>query len=156
GCGRRFTVYLPRSGEAPVQPPRELPSPQRGRQEQVMVVDDEEMLVRLGCEMLSGLGYVPVGFTSGQEALAAFHAHPERFDAVLTDARMPRLSGLELIEAVRAVRPALPVLLVSGFLGASAAQRARKAGASAVLTKPLSQREVAAALATALATRRAD
>ena len=103
---------------------------------------------------LLGLGYVPVGFSSGLEALAVFRAHPDRFDAVVTDARMPGLSGVELISALRALRPDIPVVMVSGYLGAGIDRRARDAGADALLRKPLVTAELASAMARALQRRR--
>ncbi len=147
GEGSTFTVFLPRIDDVPLPvdgTPQPLP---RGAHEQVLVVDDEEALVRLATDTLTGLGYVPVGFTSSEEALAAFTAHPDRFDAVLTDERMPGLSGVELIQALRQVRPNVPVLLVSGYLGAAVVRRAREAGADAVLGKPVARHELANALA---------
>jgi PAS domain S-box-containing protein len=147
GQGSTFTVYLPRVDGLPLpvdRPPQPLP---RGAHEQVLVVDDEEALVRLTTDTLTALGYVPVGFTSSTEALAAFTAHPDRFDAVVTDERMPGLSGTALIRALRAVRPAVPVLLMSGYLGAAVVRRAREVGADAVLGKPVPAHELAVALA---------
>ena len=67
-----------------------------GGGETVLLVDDEEALVRLGEEMLAELGYEPVGFTSSTAALEAFRAAPERFDAVLSDEAMPGMTGSEL------------------------------------------------------------
>jgi CheY-like chemotaxis protein len=115
-----------------------------------LLVDDEEPLLRLMTDTLSELGYLPVGFTSSVEALAAFEAHPDRFDAVITDERMPRLSGATLIRAVRKSRPTIPVLLVSGYLGEEVVGRARQAGADAVLRKPLSTPALANSLARAI------
>jgi len=151
GQGSTFTVYLPRVGDVADAPGNRRPALPRGAHEQVLVVDDEEALVRLTADTLTELGYVPVGFTSAAEALAAFTAHPERFDAVITDERMPGLSGAAFVAAVRALRPTLPVLLMSGYLSAPAVAQARAAGAAAVLGKPLSARELAAALAKVLA-----
>jgi PAS domain S-box-containing protein len=147
GEGSTFTVYLPRVDGLPLPvegPPQPLP---RGAHEQVLVVDDEEALVRLTTDTLTALGYVPVGFTSSTEALAAFTAHPDRFDAVVTDERMPGLSGTALIRALRALRPSVPVLLMSGYLGAAVVRRAREVGADAVLGKPVPAHELASALA---------
>jgi hypothetical protein len=56
-----FTVYLPRSGDAPDKPVDENRSLPRGEGERVLVVDDEEPLVRLATETLEHLGYLPVG-----------------------------------------------------------------------------------------------
>ncbi len=93
GAGSTFTIYLPRAGDAVETDPDEKPSPPRGDGQRVLVVDDEEPLVRLATRTLEELGYVPVGFTSSSAALAAFRADPERFDAVVTDERMPGISG---------------------------------------------------------------
>jgi len=147
GAGSAFTVYLPRAGDAPVADEDEVPALPRGNGEQVLIVDDEEALVRLTAETLAELGYVPVSFTSSVAALAALRAHPERFDAVITDERMPGMSGSELVREVRALRGAIPILLVSGYLGAAVVQSARDAGADALLNKPLSARELATSLA---------
>jgi PAS domain S-box-containing protein len=149
GAGSTFTVYLPRSGEVPPLPEvAAAPRPAPGMRQRVMVVDDEAALVQLAAEALCALGYVAEGFTSGTDALAAFEADPWRFDALLTDARMPHLGGPALMQAVRALRPALPVVLVSGYADAQAA-----GGADAVLGKPLQRQALAAALARVFETR---
>ncbi|MES2099707.1 MAG: PAS domain-containing protein [Pseudomonadota bacterium] len=150
GEGSTFTVYLPRTGEAADRGNDQRPVVPRGRHQQVLVVDDEELLVRLATETLIELGYVAVGFTSSTEALAAFAAHPERFDAVLSDERMPDMPGTMLIQALRALRPSIPVLLMTGFVGAEVNARARAAGVKAILGKPVSRRDLAAAMALAL------
>jgi PAS domain S-box-containing protein len=147
GAGSVFTVYLPRVGDAADDLEREQLDLPRGDRQQILVVDDEEPLVRLATEILRDLGYVPVGFTSSAAALQAFRADPKRFDAVITDERMPGMSGSKLIRELRVIRSAIPILLVSGYLGAAVAQRARDAGADEVLKKPLSTRDLATSLA---------
>lgn len=115
----------------------------------VLLVDDEEPLVRLGEEMLAELGYEPVGFSSGADALAALRAEPQRFDLLLSDEAMPGLTGSELAQAARALRPDLPIVLMSGLITPALQQRARELGAAAVLGKPLVAADIAAALARA-------
>ena len=145
GKGSVFKVYLPLAGDVAV------PSEPRKRLERktartgggrVMVIDDEEALVRLATETLTELGYSAVGFTSSAKAIAAFLADPEQFDAVITDESMPGASGSELIRKMRGLRPTIPILLVSGYLSAAVIERAREAGASEVLKKPLSARQL--------------
>ncbi len=150
GEGSTFSVYLPCHGDAPATRTGTRQAMPRGAQEQVLVIDDDEPLARLLAHTLSGLGYVPVQFVSAADALTAFKAHPERFDAVVTDERMPGLSGGELIRAMRLVRAALPVVLVSGNMGSDFVERAREAGADAVLRKPLVRAELAQAMAQAI------
>ena len=171
GAGTTFTVYLPRSGEASeAEDDAELALP-RGEGQRVLVVDDEEPLVRLATRTLEELGYAPLGFTSSSAALAALRADPQRFDAVITDERMPGMSGSALIREVRGIRSAMPVVLMSGYLGPTAdkvresgqfhtlgmAQKIAAAiGADEVLQKPLSARDLATSLARVLRLFRID
>src|SRR5262249_22851695 len=115
--------------------------------QQVLVVDDEEALLVLAAETLEDLGYKPSSYTSGAAAVEAFRADPTRFDAVITDERMPEMTGSALIEAVRAVRSDVPAILMSGFLGGGVASRAREAGADDLLKKPVLERDLANSLA---------
>jgi len=144
GTGSTFTVYLPRSGDA-VQPIEEKESAlPRGAGQRVLIVDDEEPLVQLATRALTDLGYMPSGFTSSAAALEAFRADPDGFDALITDERMPEMSGATLIREVRGMRSAMPVVLMSGYLGATEGK------ADEVLQKPLSARDLAASLARVL------
>ena len=149
GSGSTFTVYLPwQNGVA--TPPRIEEEAEPGNGEVVLLVDDEEALVRLGEEMIAQLGYEPVGFTSSQAALDAFRAQPERFDLVLSDEAMPEMTGSELVRHVRALRPTIPIVLMSGYVTPALTVRARDAGVAEVLSKPLVAREIARSLAAAL------
>ncbi|HXL83972.1 MAG TPA: PAS domain-containing protein [Casimicrobiaceae bacterium] len=154
GKGSVFRVYLPRAGDVATnvgEPKRRAqPATRRGEHQRVLVVDDEESLVRLATRTLTELGYTPVGFTASATAVEAFLADPQRFDAVITDESMPGTSGSELIRKMRAIRPEMPIVLVSGYLNAAVVQRAREAGADEVLKKPLSARDLATSLARVL------
>ena len=147
GQGSVFTVYLPSAGAvtSPSKPAQRIEPRTRRGQERVLFVDDEESLVRLATETLTELGYTAVGFTSSSAALDAFVADPD-FDAAVTDESMPGMSGSELIRKIREIRPTMPILLVSGYLSAEVVRRARKAGASEVLKKPLSADQLATSL----------
>src|SRR5262249_32883963 len=112
GSGTHFAVYLPLIDGEPAQEPAPLAAPP-GSGETVLVVDDEESLVRLSEEVLASLGYEPVGCVGAQQALRVFRAAPQRFDAVLTDAIMPQISGLELPPHLRPVRPHPPPILLT-------------------------------------------
>ena len=153
GKGSVFTVYLPLAGEVTVpSTPRKRPEPRtrRARRGHVLVIDDEDALVKLATETLTASGYSAAGFASSAKALEAFLAHPEQFDAVITDESMPGMSGSELICKMRALRPTLPILLMSGYLSAAVIESAREAGATEVLKKPLSARQLESAVQRAL------
>ncbi|GAP37195.1 ATP-binding protein [Piscinibacter sakaiensis] len=159
GRGSRFTLYLPRVAEAALPasaaaPTAELP---RGRGERVLVVDDEPALVTLVEELLAELGYEPFGLSDPVRARDELRADPARFDLLLSDERMPGLSGSALAAEARALRPGLPVVLVSGHAGAlgaaGEADDARPDGAANVderLAKPLTRADLAHALRRAL------
>jgi len=153
GGGTVFSVYLPLTEGEPAEDPRPL-APALGNGETILVVDDEESLVRLAEEVLASLGYEPVGCVGASEALRVFKAAPQRFDAVLTDAIMPDMSGTELLVELRRLRPGLPVVLVSGYGGPDLLAGAQAAGAQAVLTKPLTAADLAQCLAGVLAAAR--
>jgi CheY-like chemotaxis protein len=151
--GSSFTAFLPRADEHAAPPePRRVPAT-RGSNERILVVDDEPSLVQLTSDMLAELGYRAAPFTSAESALKAVELEPGSFDAIITDLRMPHMSGLEFIRAVRQLNVKSPILLVSGFMAGSAAETAREFGADVLLTKPLSRRELAAALCESLDSR---
>jgi CheY-like chemotaxis protein len=149
GNGTVFTIYLPRAGnagDADSLEKRAQPQTPRGDRERILIVDDEESLVRLSTQILADLGYAATGFTSSAAALEAFVTDPQQFDAVITDESMPGTSGSQLIRKLREIRPTIPILLVSGYLSTAVVQRARDAGADEVLKKPVSARELATGL----------
>jgi PAS domain S-box-containing protein len=165
GIGSTFTVFLPRSGDAAEHSDQEGAPLPGGIGQCVLIVDDEEPLVELASRTLADLGYVPIGFTSSTAALAAFRADPGRFDALITDERMPEMSGSTLIQEVRGLRSSIPIVLMSGYLAATAGKAresglldmvgvasaaALASGADEVLQKPLSARDLAASLARVL------
>jgi predicted ATPase/signal transduction histidine kinase/CheY-like chemotaxis protein len=156
GVGTTFTIWLPAASQLPTPvaaPAGELP---RGNGEIVMIVDDERALVALAEETLAELGYEPVGFDSSLAALQAFRAEPQRFDLVLTDERMPDLTGSELAREIRQLRPEIPILLMSGYGGPQLSERAQAARVIEVLRKPLVRRDIAEPVARALRTPSAD
>jgi signal transduction histidine kinase/ActR/RegA family two-component response regulator len=147
GDGTRFTVYLPEcmdaaDAEAPPAP-EHIP---RGTGQRLLVVDDEPALVALAEELLRSLGYDAVCFLRSTDALAALREAPSTFAALITDEIMPTPTGTQLAAEVHGFAPRLPIVLVSGYGGASLAARARAAGVSTVLAKPLRRADLARAL----------
>ena len=79
----------------------------------ILVVDDNEMLCRLACDILCAEGYRAVPASNATEALRAFEE--EEFDLLVTAFQMPGMSGLELARAVRARSPHFPVIVMTAF-----------------------------------------
>ena len=147
GKGTSFTLYFPAAGEEAQK--QEQAAPEQivlSAGLRVLYVDDEEALVHLAERSLSRLGHRISGFADPVQALAAFRAHPESYDVVVTDRTMPRMSGLDLARAVRSLRPGMPVLMISGQIGSWEEESARAAGVGELMLKPVSINELARAI----------
>ena len=103
----------------------------------ILFVEDEESLAKLGEEALKSLGYEVRVCTSSIEALEAFRAEPFRFDAVVTDQTMPKMTGEVLSRELLHIRPEVPIILCTGFSHSMTQQKAQAMGIRAFLLKPL-------------------
>lgn len=102
----------------------------------VLVVDDDPVVRKSFDRVLSGKGYAVITAANGEEALRKLNA--ENYDLVYSDIRMPGISGLEVAENVKARRPWTPVVIITGYGSDAAEARAKAAGVSSFLHKPLS------------------
>jgi CheY-like chemotaxis protein len=105
-------------------------------QRKILIVDDDPVVGSSFKRVLSGKGYLVVAAGNGAEALERIRS--EHFDMVYTDLRMPGMDGFAVTESVRATQPWLPVVIVTGYGTDDNEVRARAAGASDFLRKPLS------------------
>src|SRR5438552_2953326 len=101
----------------------------------ILVVDDEPSILRLLQEALTQWGYSVKAASSGTEAVEAVRA--EMFDAVITDIRMPEMSGLELLKEVKRQDESIEIVMMTGYPTIASAVEALKEGAYDYLSKPL-------------------
>jgi len=153
GKSTTFAIYLPCSTGPAIRPPSVAESIPRGH-EHVLFVDDEAMLVNLGRELLTRLGYTVTGYTSSVEALHAFQTAPHQFDLVITDQTMPTMTGEALVRALRDIRPDLPIVLCTGFSYAMTKDKAAALGIDAFLLKPLVAHDLGRTIRQVLAQRK--
>jgi PAS domain S-box-containing protein len=106
----------------------------------VLVVDDEEGIAEELAEYLQVKGYDVATAGSGLEALELHRSRPA--DVVITDLFMPEMDGNELIRRLRRTDPDLPIMLVTGHTTFGDEKESVTEGASAVLKKPVSLREL--------------
>jgi two-component system NtrC family response regulator len=106
----------------------------------ILVVDDEPAQLELVGGFLRKQGFEVGEAASGRAAVARFKQEP--FDLVLTDQRMPDLSGLDVLEAVRAASPETAVVIMTAYGTIETAVSAVKAGAADYLAKPLNLDEL--------------
>ena len=106
----------------------------------VLVVDDEPAQRELVAGFLAKQGFEVSQAAGGEAALVRFKQDP--FDLVLTDQKMPGLSGLQVLEGVRAMTPETAVIIMTAYGTIETAVSAIKAGAADYLTKPLNLDEL--------------
>ena len=104
----------------------------------VLVVEDNELNLRLFCDLLRAHDCFVEGVRDGREALDAARAFAPAL--IVMDIQMPHVTGLELIEAIRAddALKTIPVMAVTAYAGKADEDRVRAAGADAYVSKPIS------------------
>ncbi len=119
------------------------------RAKRVLVVEDEPDLAATLDRLLRRMGHIPLVSLNGREAIGLIEAeHP---DLILTDLRLPAVSGLALLRRARREFPAIPVILFTAYSSPASKRQALQAGASGYLAKPFSAADLRAAIERALA-----
>ena len=120
----------------------------------ILVVDDDAEMAAMLRESMTRLGHELDAVTSGAEALRALQG--ARYDAVVTDLRMPELDGIQLCVRIASNFPAVPVVVMTAFGSMDAAVAAIRAGAADFLAKPFKPSALAIVLERVLARRRLE
>ena len=117
----------------------------------ILVVDDEVTIRDLLSQFLSAQGFECHTADSWQSALGEIQQ--SRFDLVISDIRMPAVTGLELLEHVHEHHPTLPVIMITAVADLETAVDAMKQGAADYITKPFDLKKVVGSVQNALQTR---
>jgi two-component system response regulator PilR (NtrC family) len=120
--------------------------------EKILVVDDEKSLREVMSIMLKRAGYDVTEASDGDQAIG--QVNKEIYDLVITDLRMPKADGMDVLKAVKSLSPETVVLVVTAFGTADSAVEAMKQGAYDYLTKPFQIDEVQLIIRNALEKRR--
>ena len=105
----------------------------------ILVVDDEEIITKTFVRLLETRGYTVSVASSGEEALVKVEA--EDFDLILSDIRMPGLSGIETVQRIQQLqeerqKPRVPVIFLTGYTDLALEQEAHRLNPSAYIYKP--------------------
>ncbi len=142
GCGTR--LMYPRDNLARAydqwSPPAPLAIESHTPITRALVVEDDHDVRELIAAVLTSCGYDVAESPSAEEALILLRS--STFDVLLTDIKMPGMSGLDLLHRVHAASPELPVILITGEADGDLVRRALTAGASDVVTKPCTASEL--------------
>jgi two-component system response regulator PilR (NtrC family) len=120
--------------------------------EKILIVDDERSMRDVLSIMLKRAGYAVSTATDGEEAIGLLGS--EIFDLVITDLKMPKVGGLEVLKAVKDASPDTVVLVITAFASTETAVEAMKRGAYDYVTKPFQVDEVQLIIRNALERRR--
>lgn len=104
----------------------------------VLVVEDNELNLKLFCDLLRAHEYLPEGVRDGREAVA--RARDFRPDLVIMDIQLPHVSGFELIGQLKQddALKSIPIMAVTAYAGREDEERIRAIGADAYVSKPIS------------------
>jgi hypothetical protein len=116
----------------------------------VLIVDDEPLVLSLLRRVLDNAGFEAIEAQSGEQALAILSDRGTQLDLLLTDLKMPGMSGQELAEKALTLRPELPILYMSGYCDRAAAGMNSLNGSVGFLQKPFSRASLLAKIVTVL------
>jgi len=146
GKGSVFSIYLPVYEDAGEKTAEEKSRVLNKGRESILIVDDNDVIAELIKQMLEILGYQATACTSSMDALKVFCEEPQKFDLVITDLTMPKMTGLDLAEQMHSVRASCPVMIMTGY-GDSLNDKTRNTyKIKQVLGKPVVLEELAIAV----------
>jgi two-component system, cell cycle sensor histidine kinase and response regulator CckA len=137
GVGSCFEVYLPLIEEDTDYKHAEHISEEEGFNKKVLIVDDNEDVIRMLTKGMEHMGYEVVAETDCLKALELFETVPEEFHLVITDFRMPKLKGNELAAKIKELNKAVKVILITGYMDESLEVLSNSNTIDACLAKPI-------------------
>ena len=141
GQGTTFAIYLPASEKEVIVekgPPEEL---LKGTGT-VLLVDDEDIIIDVGQEILKALGYKVLVARGGKEAIDVYKANKDRIDMVILDMIMPGMGGGETYDRMKEINPDIKVLLSSGYSIDGQATGILERGCDGFIQKPFTMKEL--------------
>lgn len=135
GAGTTFNIFLPESKKEPVEEKKPAEEVIRGT-EAILLVDDEEMIIDVGGQLLEAMGYAVLSAMSGQEAVEKYRQYRSEIDMVILDMIMPGMSGGKTYDELKKINPDLKILLASGYSMDGEATEILNRGCDGFIQKP--------------------
>lgn len=144
GKGSCFYIHLPVAGKGiPTQTVvEETKKKAGGHKRPLLLVDDEEPVVRYLSRRLERKGYQVDGYSDPAEALKAVEQNPGKWDAAIVDYMMPSYKGTVLARQMRVLGPDMGIILITGFLESEAVQMWKEGGLDRIVVKPVDFEEL--------------
>jgi two-component system cell cycle sensor histidine kinase/response regulator CckA len=141
GKGTTFNIYLPASAKK-IPKEEDRPTTVLRGTESVLLVDDEDMIIDVGEEILEEMGYKVFLARSGKEAVETYAKNKHKIDMVILDMIMPDMGGGEAYDRMKEVDPNVKVLLSSGYSIEGQASDILARGCNGFIQKPFSVKQL--------------
>jgi len=141
GEGSTFNIYLPAS-EKEIIREIELSEDMPKGSETVLLVDDEDMIIAVGKQLLQKLGYKVLTAENGKEATEIYKKNKGRIDIVILDMIMPDMSGGDTFDRLKEIKSGVKVLLSSGYSINGQASEILERGCGGFIQKPFNMKQL--------------
>jgi CheY-like chemotaxis protein len=143
--GTTFEIYLPAS-EREITREKEMTEGILPGSETILLVDDEDIIIDVGKQMIEKLGYTVLTASSGKEAMQAYCQNLNKIDLVVLDMIMPDIGGGETYDQLKGINPGVKVLLSSGYSIDGQAKEILDRGCNGFIKKPFDMKSLSRAL----------
>ena len=141
GQGTTFTIFLPAT-EKGIEDHAEADARLIKGSGTLLIVDDEELVLDVGVNMLEKLGYTVLAAKNGKEAVDIFKANKNKIKMIILDIIMPDMGGGEVYDKIKAINPDVKVLLSSGYSVDGQAIELLERGCKGFMQKPFTMEEL--------------
>jgi len=141
GHGTTFNIYLPASDKKQVEK-KDISGRIIKGAGTILLVDDEELILKVGEGMLQKLGYTVLIVGSGEEAVKIYRSQQDHIHLVILDMVMPNMDGGKAFDRLKQINPRVKVLLSSGYSINGKAQRILDRGCNGFIQKPFNLEEL--------------
>ncbi|MDJ0783566.1 MAG: response regulator [Desulfosarcinaceae bacterium] len=138
GKGTAFTLYLPAVDAVDTKTKAAKKQLLHHGEGTILLVDDEDVVLNVGHQMLDKLGYTVLPARSGGDALQLFAQHKSSLDLVILDMVMPDMNGGDVFDKLHDMQPDVPILLASGYSLEGKAEEILERGCRGFIQKPFS------------------
>ncbi len=143
GKGSSFHIYFPiLEDQINSNTLKEKKNIMIGGTERIMIVDDETNILFSMQEFLEKYGYTVKAFSDSEKALKEFKKNPYKFDLIITDMAMPKMTGKELSIHILKIRADLPIVLSTGYSENFTKDNALKLGIKKYIQKPIESQDL--------------
>lgn len=145
GEGATFSIYLPAS-EKKIEKAAEITEKLLKGTETVLLVDDEEIILDVGRDLLKVMGCRVITARDGREAIEMYQKNQDDIDIVILDMTMPNISGSDTYDRMKEIKPDIKVLLSSGYSIDGQATDILNRGCNGFIQKPFTINKLSAAI----------